>query len=113
MADPISTPLDDARSRLKDAIDLLGSPQGMYEVLSHATRELTVSIPLRRDDDSIEVLTGYRVQHSIARGPGKGGLRYSPHVNIDEVRALAMWMTWKCALLDVPYGGAKDRKSVV
>ncbi|MEO7348320.1 MAG: Glu/Leu/Phe/Val dehydrogenase, partial [Terrimesophilobacter sp.] len=107
MADPISTPLDDARSRLKDAIDLLGCDQGMYEILSRATRELTVSIPLRRDDESIEVLTGYRVQHSIARGPGKGGLRYSPHVNIDEVRALAMWMTWKCALLDVPYGGAK------
>lgn len=107
MADPISTPLDDARSQLKDAIDLLGCDQGMYEILSHATRELTVSIPLRRDDDSIEVLTGYRVQHSVARGPGKGGLRYSPHVNIDEVRALAMWMTWKCALLDVPYGGAK------
>ena len=107
MADPISTPLDDARSRLKDATDLLGCDQGMYEVLTHATRELTVSIPLRRDDDSIEVLTGYRVQHNIARGPGKGGLRYSPHVNIDEVRALAMWMTWKCSLLDVPYGGAK------
>lgn len=107
MADPISTPLDDARSRLKDATDLLGCDPGMYEVLSRATRELTVSIPLRRDDDSIEVLTGYRVQHSIARGPGKGGLRYSPHVNIDEVRALAMWMTWKCSLLDVPYGGAK------
>lgn len=107
MADPISTPLDDARSRLKDATDLLGCDPGMYEVLSRATRELTVSIPLRRDDESIEVLTGYRVQHSIARGPAKGGLRYSPHVNIDEVRALAMWMTWKCSLLDVPYGGAK------
>ncbi|MBX3117151.1 MAG: Glu/Leu/Phe/Val dehydrogenase, partial [Cryobacterium sp.] len=79
----------------------------MYAVLSNAARELTVSIPLRRDDDSVEVLTGYRVQHSVARGPAKGGLRYSPHVNLDEVRALAMWMTWKCALLDVPYGGAK------
>ncbi len=107
VVDPLSTPLDDARSRLKDATDLLGCDPGMYEILSHATRELTVSIPLRRDDDSIEVLIGHRVQHSVARGPGKGGLRYSPHVNIDEVRALAMWMTWKCALLDVPYGGAK------
>lgn len=107
MADPVSTPLDDARSRLKDATDLLGCDPGMYTILANASRELTVSIPLRRDDDSIDVLTGYRVQHSLARGPAKGGLRYSPHVNIDEVRALAMWMTWKCALLDVPYGGAK------
>ncbi len=107
MADPISTPLEDARSRLRDATDLLGCDPGMYAILAHSTRELTVSIPLRRDDDSIELLTGYRVQHSIARGPAKGGLRFSPHVNIDEVRALAMWMTWKCALLDVPYGGAK------
>src|SRR5690606_9956654 len=61
----------------------------------------------RRDDDSVEVLSGYRVQHNVARGPAKGGLRYSPNVHLDEVRALAMWMTWKCALLDVPYGGAK------
>ena len=107
MVDPISTPLEDARTRLREATDLLGCDPGMYAILSNASRELTVSIPLRRDDDSIEVLTGYRVQHSVARGPAKGGLRYSPHVNLDEVRALAMWMTWKCALLDVPYGGAK------
>ncbi|MEO6942058.1 MAG: Glu/Leu/Phe/Val dehydrogenase [Terrimesophilobacter sp.] len=107
MADPISTPLHDARSRLRDATELLGCDPGMYAILANASRELTVSIPLRRDDDSVEVLTGYRVQHNLARGPAKGGLRYSPHVNIDEVRALAMWMTWKCALLDVPYGGAK------
>ncbi len=107
MADPISTPLEDARTRLKEATDLLGCDPGMYAILANASRELTVSIPLRRDDDSIEVLTGYRVQHNLARGPAKGGLRYSPHVHLDEVRALAMWMTWKCALLDVPYGGAK------
>ena len=107
MADPKSTPLEDARTRLKEATDLLGCDPGMYAILANASRELTVSIPLRRDDDSIEVLTGYRVQHNLARGPAKGGLRYSPHVHLDEVRALAMWMTWKCALLDVPYGGAK------
>ncbi|HEY9497406.1 MAG TPA: Glu/Leu/Phe/Val dehydrogenase [Terrimesophilobacter sp.] len=107
MAVPASTPLEDARTRLREATDLLGCDPGMYAILANASRELTVSIPLRRDDDSIEVLTGYRVQHNLARGPAKGGLRYSPHVNIDEVRALAMWMTWKCALLDVPYGGAK------
>jgi glutamate dehydrogenase (NAD(P)+) len=107
VADPKSTPLEDARTRLKEATDLLGCDPGMYAILANATRELSVSIPLRRDDDSIEVLTGYRVQHNVARGPAKGGLRYSPHVYLDEVRALAMWMTWKCALLDVPYGGAK------
>lgn len=107
MAEPKSTPLEDARTRLKEATDLLGCDPGMYAILANASRELTVSIPLRRDDDSIEVLTGYRVQHNLARGPAKGGLRYSPHVHLDEVRALAMWMTWKCALLDVPYGGAK------
>jgi glutamate dehydrogenase (NAD(P)+) len=107
VADPLSTPLEDARTRLKEATDLLGCDPGMYAILANASRELTVSIPLRRDDDSIEVLTGYRVQHNLARGPAKGGLRYSPHVHLDEVRALAMWMNWKCALLDVPYGGAK------
>jgi glutamate dehydrogenase (NAD(P)+) len=66
-----------------------------------------VSIPLRRDDGSSEVLRGYRVQHNYSRGPGKGGVRFDARVDLDEVRALAMWMTWKCALLDVPYGGAK------
>ena len=100
-------PLDDARSQLREAIDLLGLDEGMYELLAAPRREITVSIPLRRDDGSVEVITGHRVQHNYSRGPGKGGLRYAPDVNLDEVRALAMWMTWKCALLDVPYGGAK------
>src|SRR4051794_23546264 len=76
-------------------------------MLAVPRRELTVSIPLRRDDGTTEVLTGYRVQHNYSRGPAKGGLRYAPDVDLDEVRALAMWMTWKCALLGVPYGGAK------
>lgn len=102
-----ATPLADALSQLREAIDVLGYDQSMYELLSRARREITVSIPLRRDDGSVEVLTGHRVQHNFSRGPAKGGLRYSPDVNLDEVRALAMWMTWKCALLDVPYGGAK------
>ena len=100
-------PLGDARSRLGQAIDALGYDQQMFDMLASPRREMTVSIPLRRDDGSIEVLTGHRVQHSLSRGPAKGGLRYSPDVDLDEVRALAMWMTWKCALLDVPYGGAK------
>ena len=99
--------LADARAQLADAVGELGYDEGTYAMLAAARRELAVSIPLRRDDGSTQVLTGYRVQHNISRGPAKGGLRYAPSVNIDEVRALAMWMTWKCALLDVPYGGAK------
>ncbi|RNL60820.1 Glu/Leu/Phe/Val dehydrogenase [Nocardioides marmoriginsengisoli] len=100
-------PLGDARSRLRQAVEALGYDQHMFEMLASPRREMTVSIPLRRDDGTVEVLTGHRVQHNLSRGPAKGGLRYSPDVDLDEVRALAMWMTWKCALLDVPYGGAK------
>ncbi|GAC1385474.1 MAG: Glu/Leu/Phe/Val dehydrogenase [Marmoricola sp.] len=102
-----TNPLDDARTQLAAAIDLLGFDQGTYALLATARREVTVAIPLRRDDGSVEVLQGHRVQHNFSRGPAKGGLRYAPNVDLDEVRALAMWMTWKCALLDVPYGGAK------
>ncbi|MDX6231401.1 MAG: glutamate dehydrogenase, partial [Nocardioidaceae bacterium] len=100
-------PLAEARAQLRSAVDLLGLDQGMHDLLARARREVTVSIPLRRDDGSVEVLVGHRVQHNLSRGPAKGGLRYSADVSLDEVRALAMWMTWKCALLDVPYGGAK------
>ncbi|UQS26665.1 Glu/Leu/Phe/Val dehydrogenase [Amycolatopsis thermalba] len=104
---PPANPLDDARTQLREAVALLGYDQGMYDMLANPRREVTVSIPLRRDTGETEVLIGHRVQHNFSRGPAKGGLRYSPHVTLDEVRALAMWMTWKCALLDVPYGGAK------
>ncbi|MDT5177568.1 MAG: glutamate dehydrogenase [Mycobacterium sp.] len=107
VAAPMRSPLTDARTQLADAVAALGYGRGMYDLLATPRRELTVSIPLRRDDGTIEVLTGHRVQHNYSRGPAKGGLRFSPHVDLDEVRALAMWMTWKCALLDVPYGGAK------
>jgi glutamate dehydrogenase (NAD(P)+) len=99
--------LADAQAQLAEAIAFHGYDDGTHAMLASSRRELTVSIPLRRDDGSVEVLTGHRVQHNISRGPAKGGLRYSPSVDLDEVRALAMWMTWKCALLDVPYGGAK------
>ncbi|AXT84161.1 glutamate dehydrogenase [Aeromicrobium sp. A1-2] len=102
-----TTPLADARDALRAAVDHLGYENSVYEMLAVARRELTVSIPLRRDDGSVEILIGHRVQHNFSRGPGKGGLRYDPAVTLDEVRALAMLMTWKCALLDVPYGGAK------
>ena len=100
-------PLEDARRQLAAACTRLGLRPGMYDMLATPRREMTVSVPLRRDSGETEVLIGHRVQHNFSRGPAKGGLRYSPEVNLDEVRALAMWMTWKCALLDVPYGGAK------
>jgi glutamate dehydrogenase (NAD(P)+) len=106
-ATPVPSPLLDARTQLRGAIDVLGYDASVYDMLAVARRETTVSIPLRRDDGTISVLTGHRVQHNLSRGPAKGGLRYSPDVTLDEIRALAMWMTWKCALLDVPYGGAK------
>jgi glutamate dehydrogenase (NAD(P)+) len=100
-------PLADARAQLSEAVAILGYDEGLHAMLAAPRREVTVSIPLRRDDGSVELITGHRVQHNLSRGPAKGGLRYSPRVDLDEVRALAMWMTWKCALLDVPYGGAK------
>jgi hypothetical protein len=100
-------PLATAQSQLAEAIDYLEYDEGVHAILAQSRRELTASIPLRRDDGSICVLTGYRVQHNYSRGPAKGGVRFSWSVNLDEVRALAMWMTWKCALIDVPFGGAK------
>jgi glutamate dehydrogenase (NAD(P)+) len=100
-------PLDDAIEQLYEACRLLGCDDGITRMLAAPRREVTVSIPLRRDDGSVEVLTGHRVQHNLSRGPAKGGLRYSKRVNLEEVRALAMWMTWKCALMQLPYGGAK------
>ena len=106
-ATPLATPLIDARAQLASAIDVLGYGAGLQSLLSTPRREMTVAVPLRRDDGSTSLFTGYRVQHNLSRGPAKGGLRYSPGVTLDEVRALAMWMTWKCALIDVPFGGAK------
>lgn len=100
-------PLDDARTQLREAAEILGYDEGTIAMLATPRREVSVSVPLRRDDGSTELLIGHRVQHNFSRGPAKGGLRYAPNVDLDEVRALAMWMTWKCALLDVPYGGAK------
>ena len=85
----------------------LGLSSGTREVLRNPKRQLIVSIPVKMDDGSIRVFQGYRVQHSIARGPSKGGIRYHPGVTLDEVKALAMWMTWKCAVVNIPFGGAK------
>jgi glutamate dehydrogenase (NAD(P)+) len=103
----MNNPLANAQAQLAAAVSTLGYDPGLHRLLAQPRREMTVSVPLRRDDGSVEILTGHRVQHNFSRGPAKGGLRYSPAVDLDEVRALAMWMTWKCALLDVPYGGAK------
>jgi glutamate dehydrogenase (NAD(P)+) len=79
----------------------------MHDLLRTPRRSVTVSVPLRRDDGQLLVLTGYRVQHNLARGPAKGGIRFHPSTDLEEVKALAMWMTWKCALMGIPYGGAK------
>ena len=100
-------PWDMARQQFAQVADLLELERGLRDILCHSKRELTVSIPVRMDDGRLEVFTGYRVQHNMNLGPTKGGLRYSPRLTLDEVRALAMWMTWKCALMSLPYGGAK------
>ncbi len=94
-------------AQFDDVAERLGLDTGTYEILRRPERELAVSIPVVRDDGRIEVFSGYRVQHSSARGPCKGGIRYHPSVNLDEVRALAALMTWKCATVGIPYGGAK------
>jgi len=96
-----------AETRFNLAATLLGIDDGMRKMLSTPTREVTVAIPIMLDDGRLEVFTGYRVQHSIARGPAKGGIRFAPDVSLDEVRALSSWMTWKCAVVNIPYGGAK------
>jgi glutamate dehydrogenase (NAD(P)+) len=96
-----------AETRFNQAATLLGIDDGMRKMLATPTREVTVAIPVMLDDGRLEVFTGYRVQHSIARGPAKGGIRFAPDVNLDEVRALSSWMTWKCAVVNIPYGGAK------
>ena len=100
-------PLLSAEARFDAAAQALGLDDGMRKVLRSPSRELTVNIPVLLDDGRIEVFTGYRVQHSIARGPAKGGIRYAPDVTLDEVRALASWMTWKCAVTNLPFGGGK------
>ena len=96
-----------AQAQLRNVAQTLGIEPGLIELLASTKRELTVHFPVRMDDGSIRIFTGYRVHHSEARGPLKGGIRYSPLVSLDEVRALAMWMTWKCAVVNLPYGGAK------
>ena len=100
-------PWRNAEIRFNDAAERLALDTGLRKILKTPAKELTVAIPVMLDDGQIEVFTGYRVQHSIARGPAKGGIRYAPDVTLDEVRALASWMTWKCAVVNLPYGGGK------
>ncbi|HSD61151.1 MAG TPA: Glu/Leu/Phe/Val dehydrogenase [Burkholderiales bacterium] len=94
-------------SRFDDAAQRLGLDKGLYSILRHPEKQLTVSVPVLRDTGQIEVFTGYRVIYNTARGPGKGGIRFHPDVTLDEVTALAAWMTWKCAVVNIPFGGAK------
>jgi glutamate dehydrogenase (NAD(P)+) len=96
-----------AAARFDEAAARLNLDDGMRKILKSPAREITVNIPVLLDDGRLEVFTGYRVQHSIARGPGKGGIRFDKNVTLDEVRALASWMTWKCAVVNIPFGGAK------
>src|SRR5574338_971513 len=101
-----------AIAQFDQAAEAMGLDPNLRERLKLPQRSLVVSLPVRMDDGHVEVFTGYRVQHDSSRGPSKGGVRYHPDVNLGEVAALAMWMTWKCALADLPYGGAKGGVSV-
>jgi len=102
-----SNPYVQMTQRLDVATSLLDLDQGLSAILYEPAHELTVAVPVEMDNGTVRVFTGYRVQHSIARGPAKGGIRYAPDVSLDEVRALAAWMTWKCAVVNVPFGGGK------
>ncbi len=107
---PISdkeNPFEAMMSRFHTASQILGLEDEVYNVLKSPAKQVIVSLPVTMDDGSIKVFEGYRVIHSTILGPSKGGIRFDPHVNLDEVKALAAWMTWKCAVVDIPYGGAK------
>jgi glutamate dehydrogenase (NAD(P)+) len=100
-------PFEMAKKQIDIAVKHLDLDPGLIDKLKHTKRELIVHFPVKMDDGSVRIHTGYRVQHNITRGPAKGGMRYHPDVDLDEVRALAMWMTWKSAVVNIPFGGAK------
>jgi glutamate dehydrogenase/leucine dehydrogenase len=100
-------PFNNALAQLASVTDMLSIEPEYYEMLKSPEKEITVSLPLKLSDGSVSTFIGYRVQHNNARGPYKGGIRYHPNVTLDEVKALAMWMTWKAAIIDIPFGGAK------
>jgi glutamate dehydrogenase (NAD(P)+) len=102
-----TNPWVSAEARFDEAAELLGLDEGLRKILRSPALELKVSVPVVLDDGRYEVFTGYRVHHSIVRGPAKGGIRFAPDVTLDEVRALSAWMTWKCAVVNIPFGGAK------
>ena len=109
---PESSAYATALAQFDAVADRLHLEEGIRGMLRAPRRELTVNFPVHMDDGNVRVFTGYRIQHSLARGPAKGGIRYHPSVDLDEVRALAMWMTWKCAVVNIPYGGAKGGVTV-
>jgi glutamate dehydrogenase/leucine dehydrogenase len=100
-------PFENALEQLRIAAEYLKLDEGIHQILAHPKRELTVALPVKMDNGKIHIFTGYRVQHNDARGPFKGGIRYHPGVTLDEVRALASWMTWKTSVVNIPYGGGK------
>jgi len=100
-------PFEAVMSRFDIAAQKLNLDDGLYQFLRYPRREITVYIPVFMDTGRLQVFTGYRVQHNISRGPSKGGLRFAPDVTLDEIKALAAWMTWKCAVVNIPFGGAK------
>ena len=100
-------PWHNAQRQFDQAAELINLDSGLRAVLREVKRQLIVSFPVKMDDGSVRVFEGYRVQHNMARGPAKGGIRYHQGVTLDEVKALAMWMTWKCAIAGLPFGGAK------
>ncbi|HJR44195.1 MAG TPA: Glu/Leu/Phe/Val dehydrogenase [Actinomycetota bacterium] len=106
------TAWDTALAQLDEVAELMGLAPGVHAILRAPKRSLSVSVPFRMDDGSTRVYEGYRVHHNVTRGPAKGGIRYHPAVGLDEVKALAMWMTWKCAIAGIPFGGAKGGVSV-
>ncbi|MGC9030231.1 MAG: Glu/Leu/Phe/Val family dehydrogenase, partial [Desulfomonilaceae bacterium] len=105
-------PYENALAQFDKAVSHLSIHRGIAEALRHPRRELSVTFPVLMDNGDIKVFRGYRVHHSVVKGPTKGGIRYAKTVALDEVRALAMWMTWKCALMNLPYGGAKGGVAV-
>src|SRR3990172_8698117 len=100
-------PFETARTQVDIASKYLDLDSGLIEKMKNTKRELIVHFPVKMDNGTIKIFTGYRVQHNITRGPAKGGIRYHPDVDLDDVRALAMWMTWKSAVVNIPFGGAK------
>src|SRR5438132_367278 len=100
-------PFQIAREQLRRVAEVFEIEQNLVNVLQDCKKSVEVAVPVQMDDGATQVFTGYRVTHNIARGPSKGGIRYHPDVTLDEVKSLAMWMTWKCALAGIPFGGAK------